>query len=178
MDPAGRKSLRRTGVAAAASDDEQQIRRVSVTPEPPPTDPRCGACTAPSPAAASRRCPGAGRARRDESRDYAQPRACSRGPAWPRGDAGPRGVGGGTATVPHRGVAGPPRGPACLSSFPALLREWSGQREPWGAACWRGVCSPEALPLLCRGAWGAGWARVSRGAVTGVHVGPLNSRGP
>lgn len=41
-DPAGRKSLRRTGVAAAASDDEQQIRRVSVTPSPPGPTPGAG----------------------------------------------------------------------------------------------------------------------------------------
>lgn len=153
------------------------------------------------PAAPRRRRLGAGRARGDESRGRAQPRSspprARPGPARvllpdPEGVRA-RGVGAVVrrhnpllvAGHPSRctavgragrpGSRGPPYGPASRSSFLVLRREWGGWRDLWGAGRWRGVCSPEGLSLLCLGAWGAGWERVSKVTVTGLRVHQLSS---
>lgn len=175
-DPAGRKSLRRTGVAAAASDDEQQIRRVSVTPEPPQPTPDAGPARLRAPPAprAAALAPGGRDAMSHGATHSPVPAAGARpGPEGMR-DRGMWAVGW------RRSRTGESR----AASWPRLSLAFSGpsqgmgraERDLWGAGCWRGVCSPEALPLLCWGAWGAGWERVSRVTVTGLHVGPLNRR--
>lgn len=116
-----------------------------VSPPAPLDRPPVPGLHGPEPAGASRCCPGAGRARRDESRGYAQHRPCSRGPAWPRGDAGPRGVGGGLVAVPHRGVAG--RLVAPLVS--RLFRPFAGNRAGGETCGVLGAGAVSARPRRC-----------------------------